>query len=112
MLFHFILANGHPSYNNLSLMLFLDPQAKVLNKIKTMIYHPSAFLAFNIWEFKQIATATSATAVVDAVSWGEYARSSPNFKRGSCSLAYLLAFFAIIFQQQNSMVGQVRKRPI
>lgn len=36
------------SYNNLSLMLFLDPQAKVLNKIKTMIYHPSAFLALNI----------------------------------------------------------------
>ena len=46
--FLFFLANGHPSYNNLSLMLFLDPQAKVLNKIKTMIYHPSAFLALNI----------------------------------------------------------------
>ena len=26
----------------------------------------------NIREFKQIATATSTTAVVDAVSWGEY----------------------------------------
>ena len=29
-------------------------------------------ISFIIREFKQIATATSTTAVVDAVSWGEY----------------------------------------
>ena len=45
MLFHCILANERPSFNNLPLMLFLDPQGKFLNK--TMI-KSVCFLVFNI----------------------------------------------------------------
>ena len=45
MLFHCILANERPSFSNLPLMLFLDPQGKFLNK--TMI-KSVCFLAFNI----------------------------------------------------------------
>ena len=61
-------------------------------------------------DFKQITTATSTMAVMDVESWGEYltvgqqistlSKLGPNSDYG---VSYSLAF-AIIYQQQNSML--------
>ena len=53
---------------------YLESDAKVFKTQPRTIGHcpwPRLQMAGNR-EFKQIATATSTTAVVDAVSWGEY----------------------------------------
>ena len=46
MLFHCVLANERPSFSNLQLVLFLDPQGTFLNK--TMIKSVCFPVAFNI----------------------------------------------------------------
>ena len=60
-----------------------------------------------IREFKQSATATSTTAVVDAVSWVEYVSYLAKFQG-----RFLLTFFRYNLSTTEFNGGQVRKRPI
>ena len=47
-------------------------QVKISLSLQMAFHRLNTFPLLAIREFKQIATATSTTAVVDAVSWGEY----------------------------------------